>query len=193
MHKEKIAEKNGLKVYLAQDEDACNPREEYDNMGTMVCWHRRYSLGDKHEFKSPDDFLEWWKENGKGGVLLSLYLYDHSGITMSTAPFSCPWDSGQVGWIYVTADKIKQEYRSDPDAAKRAEEYLKGEVETYDQYLRGEVYGYILEGPDGEVDSCWGFFGLKYAKDEALAVLNRHASEQDDEENRVLDFIDKHS
>ena len=34
-------------------------------------------------------------------LMLPLYLYDHSGITMNTTGFSCPWDSGQVGWIYA--------------------------------------------------------------------------------------------
>lgn len=35
-------------------------------------------------------------------VILPLYLYDHGSITMSTGAFSCPWDSGQVGWIYAS-------------------------------------------------------------------------------------------
>lgn len=44
-----------LKISL--DWDAPNPREDYDNLGTMVCWHKRYALGDKHDFGEPDDFL----------------------------------------------------------------------------------------------------------------------------------------
>jgi len=32
--------------------------------------------------------------------------------------------------------------------------------EEYDQYLRCEVYGYIIEDEDGNhVDSCWGYYG----------------------------------
>lgn len=46
---------------------------------------------------------------------------------------------------------------------KRAIEVMEGEVEVYDQYLRGEVYGYTLyEQEDGEwveQESCWGFYG----------------------------------
>lgn len=45
-----------LKVSL--DEDAPNPREDYDNMGTMVCWHRSYRLGDQHNYEDPGDFLQ---------------------------------------------------------------------------------------------------------------------------------------
>jgi hypothetical protein len=32
---------NGLTVTLSYDEDCPSPRE-YDNLGTMVCWHRNY-------------------------------------------------------------------------------------------------------------------------------------------------------
>ena len=39
-----------------------------------------------------------------------LYLYDHSGITMSTGSFCDSWDSGQVGFIYVTKEDIEKEY-----------------------------------------------------------------------------------
>ena len=45
---------------------------------------------------------------------------------------------------------------------------MEGEVEEYDQYLTGEVYGIIEEEYDAEddtweeTDSCWGFFNRKW-------------------------------
>ena len=42
---------------IVYDEEAVNPREDYDNFGKMVCWHSHYNLGDKHEHDNPDDFL----------------------------------------------------------------------------------------------------------------------------------------
>jgi len=42
---------------IVHDDDPINPREDYDNFGKMVCWHSRYSLGDKHEYENPDAFL----------------------------------------------------------------------------------------------------------------------------------------
>ncbi len=44
-----------LRIY--RDEHADSPRE-WENMGKMVCWHRRYTLGDKHDYDSPQDFYE---------------------------------------------------------------------------------------------------------------------------------------
>ncbi|MGB9804396.1 hypothetical protein [Desulfofundulus sp.] len=151
-------------VRIWRDETCPSPRE-WDNLGTMVCWHRRYNLGDRHSFHAPDDFQEWARK-ADVAVILPLYLYDHGGITMSTKPFSCPWDSGQVGWIYVTKEKVREELmvkRVTRDVLRRVEEILRGEVDTYDRWLRGEVYGFtVYEVVDGDivsVDSCAGFYG----------------------------------
>lgn len=95
-----------------------------------------------------------------GLVILPLYLYDHSGITMNTTGFSCPWDSGQVGWIYATGEDIIREYESiTPETLEKAQNLLRGEVEYYDHYIRGDCYGFQLYKGDEEVDSCWGFIG----------------------------------
>jgi hypothetical protein len=99
--------------------------------------------------------------------ILPLYLYDHSGITISTKPFGCPWDSGQVGFIF--ADRECKEY-DDMLAG------LTAEVETYDSYLTGDVYGYTIEDQDGNVvHSCWGFYGCEYCKTEALHNAQAYA------------------
>lgn len=166
----------GLKIRIVNDIDACNPREEWDNLGTMVCFHRRYELGDKNEFNSPEEFKNFLKREEKNIVVLPLYLYDHSGITMKTSPFSCNWDSGQVGCIFVKKEKVREWYGVKTITKKVREkviEHLNSEVKTYDNYLTGEVYGYIIEDNNGEnLYSCYGFYGynheesglLEYAK-----------------------------
>lgn len=146
-----------LKVNVVPDQDPVNPRKEWDNLGTLVAWHRRYDIADGHTWDTPEEFREWWKSNGRGGVLLPVYLYDHSGLRVATAPFSCPWDSGQVGFIYVEREKILREKITKETARK----VLEGEIETLDHYLSGSVYGYEVVDEDTEevVDSCSGFFG----------------------------------
>lgn len=166
---------NGLTVRIAIDEYPESPRE-WDNLGTMVCWHRRHKLGDKHSYSSPEEFEADMKDTPH--IKLPLYLYDHSGITMSTGAFSCPWDSGQVGWIYVTLDNVRNEYsvkRVSKKTREQAIECLTGEVKTYDEFLTGQVYGFIVEDEDGEeIDSCWGFYGLEYCKEEAKSSAGHH-------------------
>lgn len=102
---------------------------------------------------------------------LPLYLYDHSGITISTGSFSCPWDSGQVGWIFAPRAKVVEGWgwwKMTPARLERIRGCLEGEVEVYDQYIRGDVYGFETfryskcnKGCEHEedMDSCWGFFG----------------------------------
>jgi hypothetical protein len=105
-------------------------------------------------------------------IILPLYLYDHSGITISTSPFSCPWDSGQVGIIYISIKDVLKEFNRKKMSKKlrsKAINLMIAEVKTYDQYLTGEVYGYLIEPTDKNKsiecdDSCWGFYGYDHEK-----------------------------
>lgn len=154
----------GFTIEAHMDEDPESPRD-WDNLGTMICWHRRYDLGDKHEFAQPDDFLEWLKS--EKAIVLPLYLADHGNIWMSTRrdcyPFNCPWDSGQVGWIYTTLAKIRENFKCKhvtKSTKTKANKALINEVAVYSDYISGEVYGWIAVSPSGEtVDSCWGYYG----------------------------------
>ena len=166
----KVIEKDGLRFSIFSDPDPLNPREEWDNIATMALFHNRYRLGDKVDFSSRD--FDSWKEmekyikkNNKNAVILPVYMYDHSGITISTSPFGDPWDSGRIGFVYVTKEMIEK-YCGTASRywKKQAKKIIDGEISTYDLYLRGDVYGFKLEKVDGEevieeLDSCWGFYG----------------------------------
>jgi hypothetical protein len=162
---------------IIADDDPESPRE-CDNNGTMVCFHGRYNLGDKHDYRS-EDFSGWEalkaqiEEDHDVVVILPLYLFDHSGITISTDDTQfrmadgAGWDWGQVGWIFATRENLKKGGHPDDVEVDKVETWLRGEVETYNQFLRGEIYGFQLHGKpcptcedEGEVtDSCWGFYG----------------------------------
>lgn len=253
-------EYKGCRIRLEADEDPESPREGC-NVGTMVCWHRRYTLGDEQPREQPsewaagmvlqkrvteaaearkeevlrelredysgaeDEFLslgssrgdaiyspekrptaeslrlalawaegleeaqeayddfdrdemtdeEIWSALEKDYVILPLYLYDHSGISMSTSDPGCRWDSGRVGYIYVSLEDAKKGWISvtpeswdsmvpskkwtgspwgkDPVEPEEvqitlrqwAEDALRGEVETYTAFLEGRVVGYVTE------------------------------------------------
>jgi len=155
IHEQKKIGKYTVKVVT--DTDPMNPRTEWEPLAHMICFHNRYNLGDDHNM-SVEEVKAIIKR--KDVISLPLYLYDHSGITISTAPFSCPWDSGQVGYIYVTKDEHRKAFSCKRVDKKKVYDYLRAEVETYDNYLTGDVYGYCVEDENGEnIDSCWGFFG----------------------------------
>lgn len=164
-------------IKIVQDESPESPRE-WDNLGTMACFHRRYNLGDKNTLNQEE--VQDIYNNDKEYISLPLYLYDHSGITMNTTGFHCPWDSGQVGVIYVSRAKVRKEYsvkRISKATEAKIIEYLKNEVATYDQYLTGDVWGYVVEKPctecgePEEVESCWGFYGHEYCEQEAKSIV----------------------
>lgn len=155
-------------IKIERDCEPLNPRAEWDQIGRMVCFHRHYNLGDEHEYNADD--YESWDDIGNAliadgahpDLIMSLYLYDHSGIAISTSPFRCRRDSGQVGFIYMTKADAVANWGKKLFTAKvkeKARACLEAEVKVYDQYLRGAVYGYVLTAEDGEKDSCWGFFG----------------------------------
>lgn len=164
-----------LTVRIVHDEHGESPRTMQDNLGEMRCWHPRYRLGDAETEcpDDPEDFGAWAEE--EGAVWLPLYLYDHSGLTMNTTGFSCGWDSGQVGYIYATAEHMKKCYMVDEltdDHREMAEQDLKHQVAEFDLFLRGEIYGYVIEDADGdEIDSCWGFIGDEYVREAAAEAL----------------------
>ena len=257
------------RLRIGQDDWIDSPRD-WSPLGHMLCWNRRYNLGDKHDYSEPIDFwhdmvrehidrntLFAYALSGDGSVRLQkeidedgeesyklcywgyisflgdkqkaswcidktydtgdiedlrsggwyveddiiedlgfedckrllkdkvfylpLYLYDHSGITMSTGSFCDSWDSGQVGFIYVTKEDIEKEYGAfNKKNLETAMSVLRGEVDIYNQYIHGDVYWYRLEKFLGgtvageevspqealyadifweEIDSCGGFYG----------------------------------
>ena len=87
---------------------------------------------------------------------------DHSGLAMQTTSFNDPWDSGQVGWIYVSKEDALKEFGGEKMIGairKKAEDLMRSEVAAYDSYLRGECYGFELYKNGELTDSCWGFMG----------------------------------
>lgn len=172
------------KLFIIKESNPMNPRE-WDNIGTIAYKHKNYNLGDE-KISEP---IEWLEEKlglfSKGEytderlseleskffekyIVLPLYLYDHSGITIRTTPFNCRWDSGKIGYIYISKEKVREEYNWKVITQKRKElllSYLKYEVKEFDQYLTGDVYKFKIEDEKGEeVDSCGGFFGRDWEK-----------------------------
>jgi hypothetical protein len=167
---------------IVQDEDPINPRLDFDNLGKMICFHRRYNLGDEHNIDYSDctgwdDLEEHLTKEHDAAIILPLFLYDHSGLTLQTTPFSCPWDSGQIGFIYMDRTTLLNAAPGTPKILTKATKVwaarcLLSEVNVYDQYLTGDVWGYVIEDSDGhEVESCWGFYGEAYCKAEGEDVM----------------------
>lgn len=159
---------NGYMIEVSLEENPRDPREN-DNLTKMVCFHRRYTLGDKHDYKK-EDYNSWDKlkkaiiKKEKPAAIAPLYLYNHSGVSIATTPFSCTWDSGQVGFIFVSRETLFKEFlgkKLTDELRKKAQELISAEAEEYNSYIQGDVKQYTVQDQDGEVvDSCSGFIGM---------------------------------
>lgn len=201
-------------ISIIPDEDVENPRIFYPNLGTLVTWHPRYTLGGNDDLNTNyiDNIYQWILENiipaseipkkyltfdevvddpsfekfvknwcTKNLVLLPVYLYDHSGLTISTHPFSCPWDSGQVGFIYVTKQQAAQQQIKFEDCDK----ILQQEVAELDSFLRGDVYYYrtvkLLESTERseeDINDLIEQYNLKLVKEtkDGPVFLTQHST-----------------
>lgn len=186
-------EHNGIPIRIYRDSNPENPRE-WSNLGTMACIHRRYEIGDKHDYTAAQ-LDELVRQDHI--VSLPIYLYDHGGITIRTTPFSCRWDSGQIGYIFVTHDRIKEEYgNTKPETIEKARRYLRHEVETMDQYLTGEVYGYRV-GEDDDACCSRGYFGgdhehtglLANAREDAEEIIEKIRAREAVEAERMRNLV----
>lgn len=189
------------RLTMGIDEFAESPRE-WDNVATIISRSGNWDISDNGWRMNAEEFVNFLHKkldkkcpeikglkdidnivncgNAKNYIVCKpIYMYDHSGQTISLSPFGCPWDSGCCGYIFVFKDKILKEIfgANDDNWRDKAEEVIKSEIEVYDDYIQGNVYGYCLEeGHTVEhkdlitgaiwtsteyevVDSCCGFYG----------------------------------
>lgn len=166
-----IIENKKYKLEIFDDLDPTDPRE-FDNLGTMVCFHNRYTFGDETELKS-SDFSSWEElesylyKSEDALIVIPVFLYEHSGLYINTTGFSCPWDSGQIGFIYTSKENIRKKYGCKRISRKFKEEIseiLCSEVSLYNDYLSGDVYGFSITDKESgeEIISSYGFYGTDY-------------------------------
>lgn len=199
-----------VKLFYDSDPEYANPREHDGNLGVMFCDHPHYVLGDKD---TPDPrpaveeraeeihasfeahLVKHLQENG-ARVILPLFLYDHSGVSISAGgrldtgaddfdrtgrhPFdSAGWDTSSVGVIYDTEETRKECGLADDVTDEEIERQLREEVVYYNAYLTGQVFCYAVEDADGEhLDSCGGFLEADvHSEDAYVRVQAREAAE----------------
>jgi hypothetical protein len=169
---------NGVPVRIYYDEDPSNPREDFTGC-TILAWHRRSNIGDDGfnyrdlpDFDTKDELVQWLKDEHGAVAVRPLYLYEHGGMSVSLGAFSDPWDSGQVGYVFVTQGNLDE-------TGADADTLMEGEVKEYDSYLQGEVYGFVVDEDGDNEESCWGFIGdIAYCKEEANSLAEWVAKER---------------
>lgn len=179
---------NGVYAEIHHDYDTEQPWSEDDGI-KIVILHRRYSDPAEGECgKDAEEVRQWCKDNAREWFIMNLFMYEHSAVALRAGyanPFSCPWDSGQVGIIALKKSewgKGKGERN-----AKRAK-YAKDAAEYYGRWMNGETYGYILFNEDGEeLDSCWGYIGYDEVEEAAKESADYYVKEEGERKAREAD------
>ena len=171
---------NGVRLTIDQDSFAESPRE-WDNSWSLSCSHRKYDLGDEDcrlnvgDYNSWEEYGEALREKYDIVELVPLFMLDHSSLSLSIVDFNDRWDSGQIGFAFLTAKN--QEDLADvygiTDLHEASLEVLKQELEVYEGYLNGESYSMMVEDVNtGEtIDSFDGFYGTDFAANMLVAFI----------------------
>jgi len=146
-------ENEKIQFVVDHDDFAESPRVLYDNLGTVVEWHRKMDFGDEKvdagKCDNEFDALKNHVGSMDGLVYLPIYIYQHGGATIRTTPFSSMWDSGQVGWIYVK----EEDYKKRNLTKEKTIETLKTEIKLLDEWISGEVYSVAIWNKE-KCDHC---------------------------------------
>lgn len=160
----------GCNIGIYQDDYNESPDEWGNEDLFLVAFHRDFeverkgfekeicqTMVDDDTYSEADgETIERVKEIKKKYHIFGLEAYIHSGVVLALSyEGNFPdrrWDVSQLGLVFVEKESWKKEKE-----AKKAAENL---IETWNQYLSGEIYNFLAESADGEhIDSCGGFYG----------------------------------
>lgn len=193
-------EHKNMTIEIHQEEYVESPREEWDHLGKMWFFHRRYNLGDKDnpintgDFHSWDEIWDYIEEEYNPAVIAPISMLDHSGLYIykGTGAHWCDpggWDSGMIGYALITKADARKEYgwkRISKKRVAKLQEHLDAEIEEYKKYLESDVWYYLIKDPYGEVvDSC----GWIYGYDEAERIAKEQAELLNEEVQAELDTL----
>lgn len=164
-----------IKIYAVNEPE--DPRG-LDNLGTMICFHNRYILGDTNNTYRSENYSSWEEmkkaiiKNEDPVTIFPMYMMDHSGLSIQTPPFEGIYgrfDSGQIGFIFVSKDRVRKEFnikRITQKMYEKVRKLLKNEVETYNHYIEGNVFKYDIHDKNGEIISehSGDFYGSDFKK-----------------------------
>ena len=204
----------GYEIKIVYDEDSFSPDEDGDDGLFLVGYHRDFwvdrkktkynketgqretidsgisqelaqSIFNKGRYED-GSINEEVKDYLKKYHIFPLSAYIHSGVRLYLGTHKvCQWDSCQVGLVFA----LKSEWKTKAKALKAVE----GLVETWNDYLSGQVYGFQVYKDDKQIDSCYGFYGDEGRKEaiaEAKSIIDFTVKEEEKKkQNRLKTLI----
>jgi hypothetical protein len=172
-------ERAGLTAKIYYDQDAESPDHWGNDDAFLVYDHRDFTV--KRRGFDPSEIFETLNETKRktfnGYWVFPVYAYIHSGVSLSLGrnsyPFNDRWDVSFKGFALVKRQK------GWTYTEKKAYKVAETIVSEWNQYLSGDVYGFVIEDHNGEhLDSCWGFYGIDYVRSEVNSILGALIKQQ---------------
>ena len=175
----------GYKIKIVQDEGFDSPNDWLNDERFLVFEHRDFNI--KREGFKPQDI--YYYINGanyptyKDYYIFQVEAYIHSSVSLSlfNGIKQCQWDSSVTGFVLIKKEDTTEE---------QAKEYAERLIETWNQYLSGEIYGFQIWKEDKcsycdtiteeNIDSCYGFYGDPEESgciDEAKSIIDNLVKE----------------
>jgi hypothetical protein len=182
--------KNNKILRISYSEIAENPRD-FENLGVFVLSHKKYNLVNEidlnpFDFNTIKEVERYLKNEYNAFIVKPVYMYDHSDITLSFYEFHNKWDSGLVGFVYVTKEAIRENFgikRITKNIIEKTHELLGNELQMYEDYLSGNVFKYDLielqkanccnNQEEILIDSCGGFYGNDFKENGLFDYVNK--------------------
>lgn len=159
-----IALDNNSTLLINRNENPSSPRE-YFRVWTWVSNYRNFN-GDEDADTSILDFYfknrteEIYQD--KDIIIVPVYAYIHSGISLSTKRFNDKWDSGIFAVAYLKKSENPERFDVISKELSIGINDLSLEVSQMQDYLNGEVYS--VERLDNEsqesLDYCDDIYGF---------------------------------
>ena len=161
------------RLEIVYDQDSESPRE-WSNLGYFITVDRNKYSPDQNktlevlvknsgeEADSQNTHIAMIKTglHLMGEEVLAIYpvtKYEHGGVSYSLGT-AHGFDNSNNGF-YIVTDKTAKELGT---PSKSFEKVIKQELEVYNKWCNGEVYGFRLYDSFGdELDSCYGFYDIE--------------------------------
>ncbi|EFL15348.1 hypothetical protein [Streptomyces sp. C] len=167
-----------LRVRLVRDEHAENPRNDAETIAHVITIDTHLGqYGPVDQDGGP--LAHIWRRlawnQWKGVETFERYVaIMHGGVVLESSP-----ERGPRSLWYVTGEEALA-----LDAGLLTEGYVEAEMQEYEAWLAGDVWGFVVEETDqpdadepewAEVDSCHGFYGGPFARAQARDALRFYA------------------
>lgn len=167
---------DGRYVSVRYDPYPENPFMFYDSLGTYLTWENRHISPSDNPYRTAADFTEAVLGEEKatscdnmqdvlqaldeaGYAACGIYRYEHGQVSYALGrmnPYGDYWDSGAVGFAFVSPEKLAYEGMNKEQALS----CMEAELKDYSAWANGDVFlaeRYDEKGVSMETSTFYGF------------------------------------